>query len=87
MNVDKLKAEYQELMLTNRQYAFARILDGHAVITAVNNDESRAHVSIPVPIEMHTCKNAMTGEPITAQGGRIELELEPCSGICIKINE
>lgn len=78
---------YQELMLTNRQYAFARILDGHAVITAVNNDESRAHVSIPVPIEMHTCKNAMTGEPITAQGGRIELELEPCSGICIKINE
>ena len=78
---------YQELMLTNRQYAFARILDGHAVITAVNNDENRAHVSIPVPIEMHTCKNAMTGESIAAQGGRIELELEPCSGICIKINE
>ena len=78
---------YQELMLTNRQYAFARILDGHAVITAVNNDENRAHVSIPVPIEMYTCKNAMTGESIAAQGGRIELELEPCSGICIKINE
>ncbi len=78
---------YQELMLTNRQYAFARILDGHAVITAVNNDENRAHVSIPVPIEMRTCKNAMTGESIAAQGGRIELELEPCSGICIKINE
>ena len=32
--------KYRELLLTNRQYAFARILGDRAVIVAVNNDES-----------------------------------------------
>lgn len=42
------EGKYRELLLTNRQYAFARIQDDKAVIVAVNNDENPAHVSIPV---------------------------------------
>lgn len=34
---------YRELLLTNRQYAFARILGNEAVITAVNNDANPVH--------------------------------------------
>ncbi|MDO5426145.1 MAG: alpha-amylase family glycosyl hydrolase [Eubacteriales bacterium] len=85
-NPELSHGRYRELVLTNRQYAFARILENQAVIVAVNNDENQAHISIPLPIEALTCKNAMTGEAITAEGGRIQLDLDACAGICIKIN-
>lgn len=42
--------KYRELWLTNRQYAFARILGDQAVIVAVNNDESPVQMSVPVPM-------------------------------------
>ncbi|MCI8591544.1 MAG: glycosidase [Lachnospiraceae bacterium] len=42
--------EYRELYLQNRQYAFARVLDGRAVIVALNNDDRYAVISIPLPI-------------------------------------
>ena len=51
---------YQELLLTNRQFAFARILDGSAVITAVNNDDQPAHMEIPLPIEADLAKNLLS---------------------------
>ena len=69
---------YQELLLTNRQYAFARIGVEHTVLTAVNNDEgASAPVSFPVPVE-GVYRDALTGETVPAEGGRISLELEPC---------
>ncbi len=40
---------YEELMLTNRQYAFGRVMDDSAVITAVNNDDAPCHVEVPLP--------------------------------------
>ena len=41
---------YQELLLTNRQYAFARHGKGTVVITAANSDDSPSSLMIPVPI-------------------------------------
>ena len=38
---------YAELMLTNRQYAFARDLDGVRVIVTVNNDDNAASMNLP----------------------------------------
>ncbi|MDY3920304.1 MAG: alpha-amylase family glycosyl hydrolase [Candidatus Limivivens sp.] len=84
-NPELSHGRYRELVLTNRQYAFARILENQAVIVAVNNDENPAQISIPLPVEAHTCKNAITGETIAAENGRISLELDACDGICIKI--
>ena len=42
--------DYQELQLTNRQFAFARCLDGKAVVTLVNNDDNPAHMEINLPV-------------------------------------
>jgi glycosidase len=42
--------EYEELLLTNRQYAFARKLGNSAVITALNNDDAPSHLEIRLPI-------------------------------------
>ena len=50
----------KNLFLTNRQFAFARILDGSAVITAVNNDDQPAHMEIPLPIEADLAKNLLS---------------------------
>ena len=40
---------YQELLLTNRQFAFGRLFDNSGVIVALNNDDAPAHLEIPVP--------------------------------------
>lgn len=58
MKLGRLKAEfseltdgeYEELLLTNRQYAYARKLSNSAVITAMNNDDAPAHMEIRLPI-------------------------------------
>lgn len=42
--------DYRELLLTNRQFAFARTLDGRSIVTAVNNDDAPAHLEIGLPI-------------------------------------
>jgi glycosidase len=41
------EGHYEQLVLTNRQYAFARKLGNSAVITALNNDDSAASYEIP----------------------------------------
>lgn len=52
--------QYKELLLTNRQFAFARILNGSAVVTAVNNDDQPAHLEILLPVEASTAKNLLS---------------------------
>ena len=52
--------EYKELNLTTRQYAFARILDGKAVITALNNDDRPAHMEIALPVYANRAVNLLT---------------------------
>ena len=69
---------YRELLLTNRQYAFARILDQTAVITAVNNDENPAQVWIRLPFEADEITDLMTGEKITPQSGQLNVTLDAC---------
>ena len=63
---------YRELLLTNRQYAFARICEDDMVIAAVNNDEAEANVSIPVPDGGRTWTEADTGCAVTLADGRIQ---------------
>jgi len=51
---------YQELYLTNRQYAFGRILDGKCIVTAVNNDDQPAHMTIRLPVQGQNAVNLLT---------------------------
>ena len=79
------EGKYRELLLTNRQYAFARIQDEKAVIVAVNNDENPAQVSIPVPVG-GSAVNAATGEPVNVENGRINAELLPAGSLIVAVN-
>lgn len=78
---------YRELVLTNRQYAFARILGKEAVVIAVNNDENAAVMTIPLPVEAESCVDAVTGKKVVADHGKITLEVKACGSVIIKINQ
>lgn len=78
---------YQELLLTNRQYAFARHGDGSAVITAVNNDDQAASVGVPVPLHAAEAVNLMDGSILPIENGRLALSLPGNSGVVLKIRE
>ena len=75
---------YRELMLTNRQYAFARLDETDALITAVNNDENQsAGVWIPASCD-GTWKNSVTGEAISPENGKLFVEVPPCGCVLIE---
>ena len=80
---------YQELLLTNRQYAFARQGEGPLMITAVNNDDREAHLSIPVPVFGRQAVNLMAEAeeasilPIT--DGKIHMKLKGNWGTILEI--
>ena len=47
---ESVNGTYRELMLTNRQYAFARVLEDLSLVVAVNNDEQQdGLISFPAP--------------------------------------
>lgn len=70
---------YEELILTNRQYAFVRRWEGKDVFVAVNNDENPCLISIPVGRNT-TYLGLLTGKAYPSHNGRIEAELVSCSG-------
>lgn len=70
---------YAELQLTNRQFAFARDLDGIRVIVTVNNDDNTADMSLPAG----NCAEyigTLTGRKVPAQDGRINVTVAVNSG-------
>lgn len=52
--------DYRELYLTTGQFAFARCLDGRAVVTALNNADNGAHIEINLPIGANKAVNLLT---------------------------
>lgn len=67
---------YRELLLTNRQYAFARFTEEKCLVVAVNNDEQEASVSIPAPGQDMSYVNLQTKEEYTTENGRIQITLQ-----------
>ena len=70
------EGRYRELMLTNRQYAFARILGEQAVITAVNNDPDPTEVWIRLPLDGKTIMDLADDRTIAAEGGQLHITLD-----------
>ncbi len=68
---------YQELLLTNRQYAFARILDDQGVVVAVNNDEKEAELHIRVPVHGRTYTSLIDDSEPEISNGMIHMILQP----------
>lgn len=77
---------YRELVLKNKQYAFARITETESVIIAVNNDEEAADFDIQLPNPAEEAIDLLTGEKIPVSGGKVTISVEGCSGMLIKIN-
>ncbi|MEY8356532.1 alpha-amylase family glycosyl hydrolase [Lachnospiraceae bacterium 54-53] len=79
--------KYEELFLTNRQYAFARYSEGHVVVTAVNNDENDAFAAVPCPPAGNIAVNLLNGETFPVRDHRIELTIPANRGVILKIME
>ena len=82
---------YQELLLTNRQYAFARHGDQQAIITAANNDDNTAYLQVPLPFHTaaETTTDLITGTSfsIDRNTNKIQIELEGNSAVILRITE
>ena len=70
---------YSELALTNRQFAFARDLDGVRVIVTVNNDDSEAEMNLPTG-SADEYVGALTGKKVRVEYGRIRVSIAANSG-------
>ena len=78
---------YQELLLTNRQYAFARHAQGSICVTAANSDDQESRLSIPVPLHASQAENLMDGSIIPVENGTLNLTLPGNSSVVLKIRE
>ena len=68
---------YQELLLTNRQYAFARILGEERIVVAVNNDDRPAELCIREPLSGKSWASLIDGREPELQDGSLRVTLAP----------
>ncbi|MBE5962697.1 MAG: alpha-amylase [Lachnospiraceae bacterium] len=71
---------YEELLLTNRQYAFARISDNQTVIIVVNNDEKDVWAHIRIPQGITCIKDVQTKEQIYVKNQIAQVSLKAAEG-------
>lgn len=71
--------DYNELMLTNRQYAFSRNYNGESVVVTVNNDDSDFTMNVPAGNAAEYI-GALSGERTSVNGGRITVNVKANSG-------
>lgn len=71
--------DYKELLLTNRQYAFSRNMDGESVVVTVNNDDSDYVMTLPANgAEVYI--GTLSGEKVSVVNGNIVVNVRACSG-------
>ena len=70
---------YAELQLTNRQFAFARDLDGVRVVVTVNNDDNDAWMNLPAG-NASEYVGTLTGQKVSVEGERINVCVHANSG-------
>ncbi len=71
--------EYQELLLTNGQYAFARKYQGQTVIVTVNNADEDFAMNLPVDTG-NEYTGGLSGEKIPVKDGCISVNVKANSG-------
>lgn len=79
---------YEQLMLTNRQFAFARKCQDSAVITALNNDEQPASFELPLmysnaPVQI--LAGPEEGAQVKVQDGKIKIQLPADRGVILHV--
>ncbi len=66
--------EYKELELQTTHFAYSRTLDGKSVIITVNNSDNAVTMNLPCG-NSNEYTGALSGEKISANGGRIQLKV------------
>lgn len=67
--------EYQELLLTNRQYAFLRYVESEGVIIALNNDDNPSTIYVPYSGEHNLFYGSLQDTEYKVENGKIEITL------------
>lgn len=86
------RGDYQELLLRNRQFAFARTADGVSLVTVLNNDDAPARLELAPPAGGQTVTDlleGLTAAPAAAslENGRLVVDLPANTGTVLKISE
>lgn len=82
--IELTDGRYQELLLTNRQFAFGRVLQESAVITALNCDDADSVLEINAPVSAsHATDLLGMAEKMEYQDGKLRVTLSPNSGTVI----
>lgn len=77
---------YQELLLTNRQYAFARHGRDSAIIVAVNNDDQDVELDIPVSVKAGEAVSLLEENTVLpVGGGKVHIHLKGNRGAVLKV--
>lgn len=80
---------YQELLLTTKQFAFARTLEGKSIIVCLNNDDAPAHLEINLPIQANTVATLLESSSATApklENGKLLVDLDKNDGTVLIIS-
>ncbi len=72
---------YEERLLTNRQFAYARLWNEQTVIVAANNDENPARVDIRAQDGEYV--DYMTGQKYSCGNGKLSVELAAHNGVIL----
>lgn len=76
--------QYKELLLTNRQFAFGRVLSDSACVTALNCDDNASVLEINAPVSSAYAVDLLGGaQKIEYQNGHLSVSLAPNSGTVI----
>ena len=79
---------YEELLLTNRQYAFLRTAeDGSRLIIAANNDSCDVSLTLPCPCADGWVSELLSGQRISVSSETLSFTLLPDSGAIFCIDE
>lgn len=73
--------KYEERLLTNRQFAYARIWQEQTVIAAANNDENPANIEIRAQGGEYV--DYMTGKKYLCENGKVSVTLAAHNGIIL----
>ncbi len=80
--------QYQELVLTNRQFAYGRVMQDTAMVIALNNDEAPATLEINAPIGAPTATDMLgMAEHMSYSDGHISVTLPAGRGTVIYLGQ
>ena len=78
---------YQELHLTNRQFAYGRVLDGSCMVTALNCDDNTAVLEFGVPVDGKVTDLLGCAENVRLQDGRLCVTLPANTGTVLYVGQ